>query len=236
MIVASKLDIKGLTFGRLTALSYTTGSRKAKGKWLCLCECGEKREVSTNNLTSGKTKSCGCITRELTTKRNTKHGKRYTREHRAWCAMKNRCNNENATGYENYGGRGIKVCERWDKSFLDFFDDMGEMPSGDLTLERINPDCDYTPDNCKWATKYEQARNKRMFRNNKSGFKGVCYSEQTRSWIAYWNDDTGKQKRRSFSSNKYGMQTAKNLAVKERITQLNKLNKIGIKHGKHQKS
>lgn len=114
-----------------------------------------------------------------------RHGKSTSDEYHSWQRMKHRCFNENASGYESYGGRGIKVCERW-LSFQNFFADMGECPPGH-TLDRINTNGDYEPGNCRWATKITQQRNRRLFKNNQSGYRGVYFRPEKvrRPWYAF---------------------------------------------------
>jgi hypothetical protein len=103
------------------------------------------------------------------------HGKSHTRTYGAWQSMKSRCLNPNHKRFNDWGGRGIKICKRWQDSFENFLEDMGEKPTKDHSLERINNDKGYSPDNCKWATKLEQSQNRRMPKHNTSGVKGVSY-------------------------------------------------------------
>lgn len=144
------VDRTGMKFGRLTALEHV-----GAGVWLCECECGKRTRVLGGNLGRGNSKSCGCLFKE----RITKHGLCGKRIHIIWKYMMSRCYDPAALGYENYGGRGIKVCERWHK-VENFHADMGDPPEG-LTLDRIKNDKGYEKSNCKWSNWSEQHRNRR---------------------------------------------------------------------------
>lgn len=157
-------NIIGKRFGRLTVVKKTRLKDNRIG-WLCRCDCGNKKTIRTNHLLNGETKSCGCLKKEV----NKTHGKRNTPTYNIWSNMKQRCINKNGRGYKNYGGRGIKVCDRWLNSFENFLEDMGERPVK-LTLDRIDNDGDYCKENCRWATRTTQNRNSRHC--NKLTFNG----------------------------------------------------------------
>jgi len=155
-------DLTGKRFGKLIVLNE---SEKYKGQicWFCLCDCGKHIVVGANHLPNGHTQSCGCLGRERRLSSTRTHGKSKTSEYWVWHAMRRRCNDSRISSYQNYGGRGIKVCERWNgpDSFPNFIKDMGQKPSPKHTLERRDNESDYTPENCYWATRVEQGRNSR---------------------------------------------------------------------------
>lgn len=160
-------DLTGKVVGRWTVIEYV-GNRR----WRCRCACGNEKDVIATVLTSGRSNSCGCYRieqgREHGAKINLRHGEggngRETPEYRAWVAMIQRCTNQSHKQFPNYGGRGIRVCDRWRNSFENFLQDMGRRPGGayEYSLDRYpNNDGDYEPGNCRWATYVEQNSNKR---------------------------------------------------------------------------
>lgn len=162
----------GDVFGRLTVIDGPYYEPMQCGvvrpNWLCRCKCGKDHKVSHGNLNNGSTESCGCFQSERRGKTlhlhgesaNPNTGKKASSEFIAWCAMKARCSNPNSTDYKSYGGKGIKVCERWQGSYTNFLEDMGRKPTFRHSLDRENVNGPYSPHNCRWATPEEQAANK----------------------------------------------------------------------------
>lgn len=160
-------DLRGKRFGKLMAIEPTEERLHGKVMWLCICDCGNSCTVMSTRLASGHTKSCGCYSSERTTALNTTHGGSHSRLYSIWDSMKTRCNNPKAKSFSYYGGRGISVFPEWEKNFTAFRDwAYANGYRDDLTLDRIDGDGNYSPDNCRWATWHEQRVNQNRRKKN----------------------------------------------------------------------
>lgn len=172
------IDLTGQRFGRLTVVSRGDQDAGGRATWNVLCDCGTRRQVAGYSLRAGLSKSCGCLqallraeARPLTTE--------YAAEYSTWLQMRGRCSNPKATHFARYGGRGIRVCERW-AEFEAFLADMGPRPSASHSIDRIDNDGNYEPGNCRWATDCEQANN--QSRNVRVTIEGV--TKTVAEWAA----------------------------------------------------
>lgn len=161
--MSQRMDLTGLRFGRLTALERTVVFQgKPRTAWVCMCDCGCEVTVVQDNLTSGRTRSCGCLAKELLSHRQKTHGESESRLYGIWLAMRRRCNLPTSTAYMDYGGRGINVCDAWNDSFEAFRDWANSSGyASDLTIDRVDVNGDYDPSNCRWVDVKTQSNNRR---------------------------------------------------------------------------
>jgi hypothetical protein len=176
------IDRTGQRYGRLVAIRRV-GTKDNKAEWLCRCDCGREARVVTTSINAG-TKSCGCLQREATRRRNTTHGlsRAHAETYKVWKDMKSRCYNAKNKDFKDYGARGITVCEEWKDDFGAFFACMGDRPVG-KTIDRERVNEGYSPGNCRWADIFEQANNKRN--NHVIEFQGQSKT------LAAWSRETG---------------------------------------------
>ena len=178
-------SLVGVRFERLVVKSYQglNSSKRKRSMWLCVCDCGKEKIATEQVLCAGQSRSCGCLTREINAVLHTRHGLSATVEYQSWANAIQRCTNSNLPEFPNYGGRGIKVCERWRKSFEAFFNDMGPRPGGCNSLDRFpNLNGDYEPGNCRWASSAQQAVNTRRNVIYELHGKKLCLSEWAREY------------------------------------------------------
>lgn len=190
--MGSFIDLTGQRFGRYTAIcradDYVLPCGRHKTMWTCKCDCGNVKNVLSDSLISGHVVSCGCYLKENTRARMKTHGAtlngKPTRLYKVWDGMKARCYNKNKTYYPIYGGRGIKMCDEWHYSFEAFRDwALANGYDDTLTIDRIDVDGDYCPENCRWATIKEQS-------NNKRDNHYLTYNGETKT-LTQWSEITG---------------------------------------------
>lgn len=177
--MSASIDITNDRYGRLLVIRETepaTYSKKKIKRWICRCDCGNTVVVRQSDLRSGKTVSCGCYNKDIINQPKT-HGKSRTKLYMVYTSIKQRCLNPNNKNYDDYGGRGIKICNEWEKDYITF--EKWAIDNGykeGLTIDRINNDGNYEPSNCRWSDKKTQVNNQRIRKDNKTGIKGVFVS------------------------------------------------------------
>lgn len=156
-------DLTNQKFGRLTVRELSYVDKKRGAVWLCDCECGNTKEVLSVHLVRGDTKSCGCLLKDVSKNLHKTHGLSNTRIHNIWMHTRRKCTNPNDKRYKDYGERGIKVCDEWMNDFISFYNwSMQNGYQDDLTLDRIDVDGNYEPNNCRWVDNDVQSHNKRL--------------------------------------------------------------------------
>jgi hypothetical protein len=194
--MTAMIDLTGKSFNRLTVIRKMGAGQNGKMMWECMCSCGNKTVVTSYDIKTGHTASCGCAHNEQLSKYKKIHGMSGSNEFSIWRGMMNRCYNKNDPAFKYYGERGITVCALWKDSFLEFFGSMGHRPSKLYSIDRINNDGNYEPSNCRWATMSEQANNTRANKwiefsgerltigmwSRKLGFGEGCLRSRIKRW------------------------------------------------------
>ena len=187
-----KFPLLGKKFNKLTVIEELKKSVNYKRKVKCLCDCGNTTIIDYANLQNGHTKSCGCLSISLIKTQSLTHGKSKSKEYKSYRKMLERCNDLNDISYKNYGGRGIKVCDSWSESFENFYKDMGDMPTdAKYSLDRIDPNGNYEPANCRWADYKLQGRNRTN--NHWIEYKGKKMVLQ--DWVNLFNINQSRMSR-----------------------------------------
>lgn len=179
MYQRNKTDLTGKSFGRLTVTGEAPMRNKKIRRWNCQCPCGVVLEISHGHLTTGHTKSCGCLRTDMLVERSTVHGECGSPTWKIWIGMISRCYQESHTSFNRYGAVGVRVCDRWLESYKNFKEDMGEVPEG-KSIERVRGAKLYSPDNCVWATPKEQALSRSTTRWYTHNGETLCLKDWAR--------------------------------------------------------
>jgi len=203
-------NLTGERVGRLKVLGLSgfCGIKNNVQMWLCLCDCGNEHLVRRDSLLCSAIRSCGCLRNETTIRRRRKHGLYKTKLYRVWASMVARCEDANQAGYRNYGGRGIGVCPEW-REFLGFYAWAISGYRDGLSIDRIDVNGNYTPENCRWATSFVQAINKR-----KSQDHGIHLNKKTNKWIAAIKTMDGRKCLGSYESKEAAMAARRGAEIK----------------------
>lgn len=199
-----RLDLTNRKFGKLLVIRKAK-NQKHKTMWECKCDCGKITFVTTSNLTCNKIKSCGCLKNEKLIQRNSLHKQRHTNLYEVWKTMKQRCYNPKNLSYKNYGGRGIFVCDDWKNNFISFYN--WSISNGyvkGLTIDRIDNNGNYCPENCRWVDRVLQANNTRFNKHITINGKDDTLS----NWLKYYN----------ITRNKYYNRIKKGFSEQEALT------------------
>lgn len=193
--MSKPIDLTGKRFNHLVVIERANNSPRGSTMWRCVCDCGNEKLVRRDNLVYGAVKSCGCLTHRPAYNRT--HNKSKSKLYRKWVSMKRRCYDITSAGYKNYGGRGIEVCDEWKESFESFYDwAMKTRQDDTLTLERVDVNGNYCPENCTWITKAEQS-------NNRTSCIMITYNGKTQNlmqWCKELNLDYKRTYNRMFKS------------------------------------
>ena len=200
-IMPKRIDLTGQTFNRLTVIGYAGPDTTGRATWHCRCACGGEKIAKAHELKRGNTASCGCLAQEQRQAAAQSRCHDYSRanwpcEYRSWESMLARCTDSRNPGYANYGGRGITVCDRWMASFRSFAEDMGPAPSGG-SIERTDNNQGYSPENCRWATRKEQANNRRTNRL-------LTWQGKTQT-VSQWAEELGLVRQRIYHQLRAGI-------------------------------
>lgn len=218
-----RIDLTGQRFGRLTAL-YPIPNNNYRTRWHCICDCGNTKDVLQQNLCNGHVKSCGCYHRERDKEKlsilnaslnRESHDETKTRLYRIWIGIKSRCFNPAHSSYKNYGSRGITMCAEWKDSFLSFKTwSVSNGYNDSLSIDRIDVNGDYSPDNCRWVSNSIQQFNKRRTNRNTSGYVGVSWNKKDKRWVAYITKNGITHSLGSFTNLEDAITARKNAEIK----------------------
>lgn len=175
-------DLTGQRFNKLVVEKYNRKTRTCH-LWDCVCDCGNRKTIAHGSLVYGRTISCGCVLKQVLKERNTTHGLSDTVEYKTWKSIKKRCLDRNTPSFKDYGGRGITICDQWERSFEEFISHVGNCPDGCNSIDRIDNNRGYEPGNCRWSTPKEQSRNTRR--------NVFITANGTTRCIAEWSEITG---------------------------------------------